>query len=99
MINGKLVKELREAQGLSQVALAKLVGVNRGTIYFIETERQNMKLGDFRRLCQVLGADPKRLLDLDENELLHQRDSVMRQQALNQVRQELTDKLMELAHA
>ncbi len=57
------LKELREARGLTQVALAQLVGVRQATINDIEnghTRKDTLDLID--RLCEALGVEPGDLI-------------------------------------
>lgn len=92
MINGKLLKELRKAHGLSQLELAQRVGVNRATIYMAENGHHQMRLVHFKRLCEVLGADSNELLGLDT-------DDTFRRQAMLTAYLYIGDQLDELTHA
>ena len=92
MINGKLLKELRKAHGLSQLELAQRVGVNRATIYMAENGHHQMRLAHFKRLCEVLGADSNELLGLDT-------DDTFRRQAMLTAYLYIGDQLDELTHA
>ena len=57
------LKELREARGLTQAALARLVGVRQATINDIEnghTRQDTLDLID--RLCAALEVEPGELI-------------------------------------
>jgi len=57
------LKELREARGLTQAALANQVGVRQATIADLEngnTRKDTLQLID--RLCTALGVEPGELI-------------------------------------
>jgi len=57
------LKELREERGLTQAALAEMVGVRQATISDVEngtTRRETLDLID--KLCNALGVEPGDLL-------------------------------------
>jgi len=57
------IRVLREAQGMSQTELAKLVGVSRGGVAQWELGLvQNIRLQAFLRLCEALRTDPQYLI-------------------------------------
>jgi transcriptional regulator with XRE-family HTH domain len=58
------LRALREARGLSQVALAQLAGVHELTILRIEKRRnaRGIKFDTLRKLADVLGVHPHQLL-------------------------------------
>lgn len=52
------VRELREAQGLSQAGLAKLAGVRQGTISKLETgQTAGIDFSTLERLADALGVN------------------------------------------
>lgn len=56
---GSRIKQLREAKALTQLALAKQLGVTKSSVSQWETESTaNIKLPVFLRLCRILGTDP-----------------------------------------
>lgn len=60
---GRMIKQLREAKGMSQKALAERVQVTDAYIAMIETgKRKNPSLPVLRRLAKVLGVDLAELL-------------------------------------
>lgn len=57
------IRALREAQGMTQVALAKQLGITSAAISQWETGLvANIKLATFLRLCEVLHTDPHFLI-------------------------------------
>jgi transcriptional regulator with XRE-family HTH domain len=57
------IKVLREAQGMTQTELAKLVGVSRGGVAQWELGLvQNIRLQAFLKLCEALRTDPQFLI-------------------------------------
>lgn len=59
------IRELRQAGGLSQEALAKLVGVSRQTINAIETGRYEPSLRLAVHLAQHFGRTVEEIFDVD----------------------------------
>ncbi len=56
---GSRIKQLRQARGLTQPQLGKLVGVTKSAISQWESEATaNIKLPQFLELCRILGTDP-----------------------------------------
>lgn len=57
------IKELREARGLTQAALAQAVGVRQATINDLENGKSRQDTLDLiDRLCAALGVDPGELI-------------------------------------
>jgi transcriptional regulator with XRE-family HTH domain len=57
------LKELRDAKGLSQVALGSLADVKQSTISEMESgTRQRVDLAILERLARALGVEPGELL-------------------------------------
>lgn len=57
------IRGLREARGMTQTDLARLVGVTRGAVAQWELGIvDNIKLQTFLKLCDVLGTDPQYLV-------------------------------------
>jgi DNA-binding XRE family transcriptional regulator len=60
---GNRIRTLREAQGMTQEALAKAVGVSRGAVAQWELGIvANIRLQAFLRLCEVLRTSPQYLI-------------------------------------
>lgn len=61
-IFGAKVKELREAAGLTQVALAKKAGVQQGQLSEIEIGKRIPRLDTIKKLARALGVPPHELI-------------------------------------
>ncbi|MDB4916557.1 MAG: hypothetical protein JWM95_4201 [Gemmatimonadetes bacterium] len=60
------LKELREARGLTQLALGELADVRQATISEMESgRRQRIDLDILERLADALGVEPSALLERD----------------------------------
>ena len=58
------LRELREANGLTQVKLAELTGIDQAAISRIENEQTTgMDFSVLERLCAALGCEPGELLE------------------------------------
>lgn len=64
-INERL-KELRELRRLSMAELARLVGVDRKTIWYIEHGERGVGLDIAKRLARALGVSLDELAEMDE---------------------------------
>lgn len=51
------IKRLREAKGLSQTQIAKLVGLKRGSYIHIERGRRRPSVDTAKRIAEVLGVE------------------------------------------
>ena len=61
---GKRIKTLREAAGLSQPALAKMVGIKQPSLSNIERDETEKLRGDtLAGLCKALGVSPAQILE------------------------------------
>lgn len=56
------LRELREAQGLTQQALAERTGVRQATVSQIESGTSRVDLDVLERLADALGKEPGELL-------------------------------------
>lgn len=55
---GSRIRQLREAKGLTQPALGKMVGVTKGAVSQWENGSiANIKLKTVLKLCEILGTD------------------------------------------
>ncbi len=61
---GRNVRAWREERGISQEALAELVGVHRTYMGGIERGERNLSLRSVERLAAALGIEPLALLTL-----------------------------------
>lgn len=66
------LKQRREELGLTQVELAKLIGVTKGAVGNYETGVSSMKAEVLYRICDVLQCDPNFLFQ-DEMKILQAR--------------------------
>ena len=63
---GALIKQLREAKGLSQVDLAKRIGITKQTLYKYENNIiENIPSKNIERLAAALGTTPQHLMGWD----------------------------------
>lgn len=51
------LKEIREAKGMTQEELGKLVGMSRGNVSNIESGRRNPSVGILKKLAAALDCD------------------------------------------
>lgn len=66
MALGKRVRDLREARGLTQESLGKLVGANQQAIYILE-KRDSKNTGMLLKLAKALNTTPEYLLTGNDN--------------------------------
>lgn len=59
---GARVQQIRELMGMSQLDLAKKVGLNRTSITNIEAGNQRVLLYDVERFSKAFGLSPRNLL-------------------------------------
>ncbi len=58
------LRELREAKGLSQFALAEAAGVRQGTVSALETGKsKGIDFATANRLAKALGVEPHELFE------------------------------------
>lgn len=56
-MNGELIRRTREAQGLSQIALARKAEIPQGFLSLIENgKRENVSIPTLKRLAAALGV-------------------------------------------
>lgn len=60
---GRRVRALRQERGLSQEALADLVGIHRTYVGSVERGERNISLDNINVLADTLGVSPARLVD------------------------------------
>lgn len=57
------MRAFREQQGLSQEALADLVGIHRTYVGSVERGERNIALDNINAIADALGISPARLVD------------------------------------
>jgi transcriptional regulator with XRE-family HTH domain len=62
------IKEVREAQGISRVRLARIVGMTYQNLYLIERGLQNASISSILRIAYVLNCPVDTLFELTDNE-------------------------------
>jgi transcriptional regulator with XRE-family HTH domain len=65
---GKILREAREAAGLTQEALAHTAGVDRGYISQLERDLKSPTISMLFRLCEAMQASPSALVARLEQE-------------------------------
>ena len=65
-LTGKRVKALRERKGISQVQLAKIIGVNNSLISKLESGETNSSIPVIQKIASALGVSIVKLLEDDE---------------------------------
>ncbi|MGH7265674.1 MAG: helix-turn-helix domain-containing protein [Candidatus Rokuibacteriota bacterium] len=55
---GESIRRLRRDSGLTQLELARLLGVSQATLARLESESQNVTLQTLGRVCQALKCEP-----------------------------------------
>lgn len=77
------LKQRREELGLTQVELAKLIGVTKGAVGNYETGLSSMKAEVLYRICDVLKCDPNFLFQDEMNILqIQQTDRISRSETV-----------------
>lgn len=64
------ITELREAKGMTQTDLARLLGVNRSSIALWESGRRRPMLSRLPALASALGVEPGDLFETDDGSLM-----------------------------
>ena len=68
------LRRLREKAGLSQVQMARRLGISRPTLNRLETASQNTTLNTLGQLCRTLRCGPGDLFAADPRRLHLRRD-------------------------
>ncbi|MCL6622932.1 MAG: helix-turn-helix domain-containing protein [Syntrophobacterales bacterium] len=63
-LNLHKLKDLRQARGLTQTQLSRLLGLERDGYSIYETGKSHLSLCLFRQLCLALDLDPFTILEL-----------------------------------
>ena len=63
---GEKIKNAREDKDLFQNDMARLIPMNQSNYSKIERGIQEPNLDQLKRICEILGLDPRYLLDLDD---------------------------------
>lgn len=60
-VNGALIRQLRESQGMERKEFAELVGLSYQRMYEIEGYKQSTRPGTLRRIALALRVPPEHL--------------------------------------
>ena len=71
---GDKIRNAREDLDLLQRDMARLIPMNQSNYSKIERNIQEPNMYQLRRICQILGLDPRYLLNLDEFEYISRND-------------------------
>lgn len=58
MADGRKIKRLLDAKGLTQREFSKLVGISESNISTIINHESNMRESTIKRICEILGCEP-----------------------------------------
>jgi transcriptional regulator with XRE-family HTH domain len=70
-MHGKILRQLRESKGRSQVDLARSVGISPAHLARLETNQRGLYVEDFVRIAEALGERPGNLLPNDVGDIAH----------------------------
>lgn len=59
------IKEIRKRKGVTQVQLAKILGVSQGAIQMLETGQRGLDLNWMQKIAKALDVEPWELLPKD----------------------------------
>ena len=59
------IKEIRKRKGVTQVQLAKILGVSQGAIQMLETGQRGLDLNWMQKIAKALNVEPWELLPKD----------------------------------
>lgn len=77
---GKRLREIRQARGLSQEQIAKILGLNRSTVSQIENGKRSLAADELSSVSDALGISIDSLLDPDkEIDVVLEEESVRRE--------------------
>lgn len=68
---GRVLKQIREAQGRSQSEVARSAGISPAQLARLESHQRGLYLEDFIRIAEVLGEKPGNLLPNDLGDIAH----------------------------
>ena len=71
LVYGRILKELRIAQGRSQADVARTVGISAAQLARLESHQRGLYLEDFVRIAEALGEKPGNLLPNDLGSIGH----------------------------
>jgi transcriptional regulator with XRE-family HTH domain len=66
---GKKVRSIRQANGISQIALAKKAGIAQSTLSYIENGRKNPQFETLAAICKALNISMLELLTYNEPDI------------------------------
>ncbi|HEY0143023.1 MAG TPA: helix-turn-helix transcriptional regulator [Thermoanaerobaculia bacterium] len=64
-MDGRILRQLREAKGRSQAEVAKSVGISPAQLARLETNQRGLYVEDFVKIAEALGEKPGNLLPND----------------------------------
>ncbi len=65
---GKIIKELREKEKLSQMELSKKLGITQSSLARYELEQTEPKLSDIKKICSFFGIKADYLVGLEDED-------------------------------
>ena len=68
-VTGRIVRDLREARGMTQEVLSGLAGISRSHLAEIETGRTRANVETLWRICEALGVKLSRVIGMVEEAL------------------------------
>lgn len=81
-MNGRVLRELREAKSRSQADVARSVGISPAHLARLETSQRGLYLDDFIRIAEALGEKPGNLLPNDVGDLARLKPLIDRLEAV-----------------
>ena len=76
LVYGRVLKEVRIAQGRSQAEVARSVGISPAQLARLESHQRGLYLEDFVRIAEALGEKPGNLLPNDLGSIGHLKPTI-----------------------
>lgn len=89
---GQKIRNAREDMDLSQYDMAERIPMNQSNYSKLERDVQEPSMEQLRRICQILGLDPRYLLELDEFESVTAEDMRLLRDTKRFLREHAQDK-------
>lgn len=70
-MHGRILRQLRESKGRSQVEVARSVGISPAQLARLEANQRGLYLEDFVTIAEALGEKPGNLLPNDLGDIAH----------------------------